>query len=68
MAAAGVRPKATRVVLRRVPLLEQDPSLGVDEKDREGPVQESFAMGGYLLSPSERTVVLVDQNELICIR
>src|SRR5207249_5870178 len=64
MAAAGVRPQSTRVILLPAALLQQQAAALIDQEDREGAVQQALAVDRILAGGADCAIALVDQDQL----
>ena len=65
MSATGIRPQAARVIFPRMPLLQHNAPLLIDQEDREGAMQQPRAVDGILTPDADRAVVFVDQDQRI---
>jgi len=63
MAAAGVGPEATGVILVDVPLLQEEPSVLIPELHGNGAVQAAVSMGRELRGYPNRTIIDVDEDD-----
>jgi hypothetical protein len=61
--AAGVRPKVGEVVFHPGAPLQQQVALGVEDQDREGPVQLAIQMDVHLAATPQLSVGIVDQDD-----
>jgi hypothetical protein len=53
------------VILFEAALLEQNPPALVDDENRKGAMEETGLVHGGLAGRSDRTVVFIDQDELL---